>query len=168
MDAPACNLKKQGFTPGDCLVQSDGQRRLACQVTLKSENGKLSRKITSIHLFRPENYLSIHQFGCNFACRKYHSWHFSKVADGSWYTAEDILKHVVDYQEKVSWIEPRDKVTSFHAHNTCHCCGQCVLKGEPSAVCPGIFHPKAIVRSPQEFGPVHNSRGDRQNDCIHQ
>jgi pyruvate-formate lyase-activating enzyme len=159
MDAPACNLKKQGFTPGDCLVKSDGKRRLACQATLKTENKKLSRKITSIHLSRPENYLSIYQSGCNFACRKCHSWSFSKVADGSWYTAEDILKYALEYQEKVSWIEPRDKATSYHAHNTCRCCGHCVLNGKPSAVCPGVLDPEAIVISPQGFGPVRNIVG---------
>ncbi len=159
MDAPVCNLKKQGFTPGDCFVKSGGNRRLACQVTLKSENEKLSRKIISIHLSRPENYLSIYQSGCNFACRKCHSWRFSKVADGSWYTAEDILKYAVEYQEEVSWCEPRDKATSYHAHNTCRCCGHCVLKGKRSAVCPGILDPEAIVTSPQGFGPVRNIVG---------
>lgn len=159
MDAPVCNLKKQGFTQGSCLVETDGKRRLACQATLKFENGILSRRIVSIHLSRPENYLSIYQSGCNFSCRKCHSWSFSKVAEGAWYTPEDILTYAKNYQKQVTWIEPRDRATSYHAHSTCRCCGHCVLKGNRSALCPGILDPDAIFLSPQGFGPARNIVG---------
>ena len=159
MDASICNLKKQGLTPGNCLVRTDGKRQLACQATLKSENGIVSHKITSIHLSRPENYLSIYQSGCNFACRKCHSWTFSKVADGTWYTPDDILKFAMNYQKQVSWIEPREMATSYHAHSTCRCCGHCILKGKRSGLCPGILNPEAIVISPQGFGPARNIVG---------
>jgi hypothetical protein len=40
-----------------------GKPVLACQATLKYENNNLHRLITSIHLSRFENYLSIYQFG---------------------------------------------------------------------------------------------------------
>jgi uncharacterized Fe-S radical SAM superfamily protein PflX len=91
---PECHLKKQGFSAGSCAVKVDGKQQLACQATLKSSNGEIVRLITSIHLSRPENYLSIYQSGCNFSCRKCHSWYFSKVKDGTWYSPGDILKAV--------------------------------------------------------------------------
>lgn len=56
-------------------------------------------------------------------------------------------------------VAPPSHATSYHAHNTCRCCGHCVLKGKPSAVCPGVLDPKAIVISPQGFGPVRNIIG---------
>ena len=82
METSICRLKEQGFSAGSCAVEADGKRRLACQATLKYENGNSYRLITSIHLSRPENYLSIYQAGCNFSCRKCHSWTFSKIKDG--------------------------------------------------------------------------------------
>lgn len=97
METPKCRLKKQGLAPESCLVKVDGKNQPACQATLKYENGDIYRLITSVHLSRPENYLSIYQSGCNFSCRKCHSWHFSKVQDGYWYTPEDILKKSMEY-----------------------------------------------------------------------
>ena len=75
MKPPKCRLKKQGFPPGSCLVEAGGKRRLACRATLKRDSGGPRRLITSVHLSRPENYLSITQSGCNFSCRKCHSWY---------------------------------------------------------------------------------------------
>ena len=92
METSKCQLTKQGFLPGSCLVKVDDRRRPACHVTLKDEKENISRLVTSVHLSRPENYLSIYQSGCNFSCRKCHSWYFSKVQDGAWYTPKDILK----------------------------------------------------------------------------
>ncbi|MBW2199373.1 MAG: radical SAM protein [Deltaproteobacteria bacterium] len=101
MKPSKCQLKKQGLAPGSCLVKVDGKRQPACQATLKYKKGEPYRLITSVHLSRPENYLSIYQSGCNFSCRKCHSWYFSKVQDGSWYTPEDILKKSMEYEKLV-------------------------------------------------------------------
>ena len=156
MEPFACKLKKQGLSPGSCRVDVNGKPALACQATLKVEKKEIYRLITSVHLSRPENYLSIYQSGCNFSCRKCHSWYFSKQKDGNWYRPRDILKKAVDYEKNVTLIEPREKATAWHAHDTCRCCGSCVLYGEQSNSCPGVLNPEAITLSPQGFGPVRN------------
>jgi pyruvate-formate lyase-activating enzyme len=153
---PECQLKKQGFTAGSCAVEADGKRRLACQATLKSINGDIYRLITSVHLSRPENYLSVYQSGCNFSCRKCHSWYFSKVKDGTWYSPEDILDAALKYEKTVTQLEPRSRATAWHAHDTCRCCGSCMTLQKPSAFCPGVLEPEQIVLSPQGFGPARN------------
>ena len=151
-----CNLKKQGFIPGSCRVQVDTRSVPACQATLKYENKNIHRMITSIHLSRPENYLSIYQSGCNFSCRKCHSWHFSKIREGKWYTPRDILNEAIAYQHRVSLVEPKEKTTAWHAHDSCRCCGSCVLRGNRSSLCPGVLQPEAILLSRQGFGPARN------------
>ena len=156
METPKCNLKEQGFSAGDCAVDTNGKRTLACRATLKFEQNQIQRLITSVHLSRPENYLSIYQSGCNFACKKCHSWHFSKVADGSWYTPRQILKEALTYEKTVTLMEPREKATAWHAHDSCRCCGSCVVYGKKAAACPGILEPEKIVLSPQGFGPARN------------
>ena len=59
METSTCQLKKQGFLPGSCLVKVDGKHQPACEATLKYEKGNIQRLITSVHLSRPENNLSI-------------------------------------------------------------------------------------------------------------
>ncbi len=152
----SCRLKEQGLAPGSCRVKVDGRYGLACRATLRAEKGTWSRLITSVHLSRPENYLSIYQSGCNFSCRKCHSWYFSKVKDGSWYTPADILKKAIEYEKAVTLWEPRDKATAWHAHDTCRCCGSCVIHKTRPVGCPGILDTESIVLSPQGFGPVRN------------
>lgn len=156
MKPSKCRLKKQGRSPGSCLVKVDGKRQPACQATLKYENGEPYRLITSIHLSRPENYLSIYQSGCNFSCRKCHSWYFSKVQEGSWYKPADILIKSMEYEKLVNLKEPREKATAWHAQETCRCRGSCVTRGWRSSTCPGILDPEAILLSPQGFGPARN------------
>ncbi|MBW2237776.1 MAG: radical SAM protein [Deltaproteobacteria bacterium] len=156
MQSHICRITGQEFSAGSCLVEVDEKRAPACQVTLKYENEQLHRLVTSIHLSRPENYLSIYQSGCNFSCRKCHSWYFSKVKNGTWYTPEDILKDAIDYEKSVTLAEPREKSTAWHAHDTCRCCGSCLLYGRRSDACPGILSPESIVLGPQGFGPVRN------------
>ena len=151
-----CRLKEQGLRPGSCRVKIDGKHALACKATLKRENGKWYRLITSVHLSRPENYLSIYQSGCNFSCKKCHSWYFSKVKDGSWYSPQDILKQSLAYEKIVNLWEPREKATSWHAHDSCKCCGSCVLQGKRSESCPGVLGPEYILLSPQGLGPARN------------
>jgi pyruvate-formate lyase-activating enzyme len=151
-----CGLKDQGFKAGSCGVEVDGGQQLACRATLKSINGEIYRLITSVHLSRPENYLSIYQSGCNFSCRKCHSWYFSKVKDGTWYSAEDILDAALKYEKTVTQFEPRSRATAWHAHDACRCCGSCVTRQKPAAFCPGVLAPEQIVLSPQGFGPARN------------
>jgi len=156
MQPSKCKLKEQGFTAGSCTVEADGKRRLACQATLKQIDNEIYRLITSVHLSRPENYLSIYQSGCNFSCRKCHSWYFSKIADGTWYSAEDILDDALAYEKTVTQFEPRSRATAWHAHDACRCCGSCVTRQKPAAFCPGVLEPDQIVLSPQGFGPARN------------
>ena len=156
METAKCQLKQQGLLPGSCLVKAEGKRRLACQATLKYEKGDIYRLITSVHLSRPENYLSIYQSGCNFSCRKCHSWYFSKIGDGSWFTPDDILKASMEYEKMVNLVEPRERATAWHAQETCRCCGSCVTRGWRSSNCPGTLDTEAILFSPQGFGPVRN------------
>jgi len=151
-----CKLNQQGLKPGSCRVKIDGKHALACQATLKREVGRWYRLITSILLSRPENYLSIYQSGCNFSCRKCHSWYFSKVKDGSWYSPGDILKQAMAYEKNVTLWEPREKATSWHAHDSCKCCGSCVLQGERPDSCPNVLSPESILLSPQGLGPARN------------
>jgi pyruvate-formate lyase-activating enzyme len=128
-------------------------------VTLREEGRRISRLIESIHLSRPENYLSIYQSGCNLSCRKCHSWYFSKVARGTWYSPAEVAMLCVDYDKKVTLREPRERATSWHAHDSCRCCGACVISGKKPSRCPQILSPKDIVLSPQGFGPARNIVG---------
>ena len=149
METSKCQLIKQGRAPGSCLVKVDGKRRPACQATLKYEKEELCRLIISVHLSRPENYYSIYQSGCNFSCRKCHSWYFSKVWNGSWYTPEDILKKSMQYEKLVNLEEPRERATAWHAQETCRCCGTCVTYGWRSSTCPDILDREAILLVPR-------------------
>lgn len=151
-----CRMKEQGYEPGSCLVRVNEKRMHACRVTLKEEKGTRYRMITSIHLSRPENYLSIYQSGCNFSCRKCHSWYFSKVKDGNWHSPSDVLKEAVIYDRTITLKEPREKATAWHAHDTCRCCGSCVVYGKRSSLCPGELSIEQIRYSPQGFGPARN------------
>ncbi|MBW2409947.1 MAG: radical SAM protein [Deltaproteobacteria bacterium] len=156
MNTLECNLIKQGFSTGSCRVEADGKRGMACQKTLKYEHNRVQRLITSIHLSRPENYLSVYQSGCNFTCKKCHSWQFSKMADGEWYTPRDILAKALDYEKNVTLKEPREKATAWHAHDSCRCCGSCVMYTQKSAACPDVLDSEQIALSPQGFGPARN------------
>jgi pyruvate-formate lyase-activating enzyme len=156
MKTDKCRLKQQGYSAGSCLVETEGKRRLACQATLSYEKDEVRRLITSVHLSRPENYLSVYQSGCNFSCRKCHSWYFSKAADGSWYSPRNILEEALAYDKLVTLREPRSMATAWHAHDSCRCCGSCVMQGRPSSQCPGVLDPQSIVLSPQGFGPARN------------
>ncbi|MFC1850799.1 radical SAM protein [candidate division CSSED10-310 bacterium] len=151
-----CSLQAQGFVQGSCLVKTETEPERACQVTLKRQQNSWARLITSIHLSRPENYLSIYQSGCNLSCRKCHSWHFSKIKEGKFYTPQEILKEAISYEKFVTLVEPREKATAWHAFDTCKCCGSCVLNHKKSAMCPGKIEAKAILYSPQGLGPARN------------
>jgi len=151
-----CNLIKQGYPQGSCFVDTEKGKSLACEATLKqTDNGPL-RLISAVHLSRPENYLSIYQSGCNFSCRKCHSWTFAKVAKGDWWSPADVLKACKEYEKGVTLWEPRSKATAFHAQDSCRCCGACVMQGKRSPLCPRMIEKSEILLSPQGWGPARN------------
>jgi len=151
-----CELVRQGYKRGSCLVADGGRSIPACQATLSYRGGEIYRRIKSIHLSRPENYLSIYQSGCNFSCLKCHSWYFSKIAEGDWMSPGDILRACVEYEKTVTLREPRERATAWHAHDTCRCCGLCVTRGVRSSLCPARLSPRQILLSPQGWGPARN------------
>lgn len=134
----------------------EGGKSLACEATLKESDSGLLRLISAAHLSRPENYLSIYQSGCNFSCRKCHSWTFTKKAKGEWWSTADVLKACKEYEREVTIREPRKRATAFHAHESCRCCGACVMHGKRSPLCPRVIQKKDIVLSPQGWGPARN------------
>lgn len=154
-----CNLERQGKVRASCRVQGTLAEGTACQTTLRRRGDELQRLIRSAHLSRPENYFSIYQSGCNFSCRKCHSWEFSQFADGEWMSPEDIAATCREYERHVTLVEPRERCTAWHAHLSCRCCGACVLRGERPEQCPGILSPEQVLLSPQGYGPARNIIG---------
>lgn len=151
-----CNLIKQGYPQGSCLVDVGGEKFLACEATIKQSEGGPLRLISAVHLSRPENYLSIYQSGCNFSCKKCHSWNFTKIAKGEWWSPADILRACKEYEKEVTIQEPRRRATAFHAHDSCCCCGSCVMYGKRSPHCPKVIQKKDIILSSQGWGPARN------------
>lgn len=131
-------------------------KALACEATLRASERGWLRLISAAHLSRPENYLSIYQSGCNFSCRKCHSWTFTKKANGEWWSPEDVLKACKEYERGVTVREPRERATAFHAQESCRCCGACVMYGKRSSLCPRVIQKMDIVLSPQGWGPARN------------
>lgn len=155
-----CRLIEQGFKPGNCLTFHDGRWRKACEVTLKWNNDTPYRLIHSYAHKAPEQYLSIYQSGCNWSCKKCHSWRFSKHASGDWMKPEDIVGISIDYVKR-NWgnlyREPRNRVTSWHAHKLCHSCGSCITKGIRSRYCPGKLRLDQItLLDDLTWGPARN------------
>jgi pyruvate-formate lyase-activating enzyme len=134
----------------------DGQIRPACEATLRTEAGRPQRLIKSLLLSRPEHYLSIYQSGCNFSCQKCHSAEFAKQATGRWMTPDEVARAARLYESHVTVREPRDRATSWHAHDLCRGCGACLIHGERHPRCPGALRPDQLVLSPQGFGPARN------------
>jgi len=151
-----CNLIKQGYPQGSCFTEVEGKKVVACEATLKQTDTAPLRLISSVHLSRPENYLSIYQSGCSFSCRKCHSWTFTKIAHGDWWSPAEVLRACKEYEKGVTLREPRERATAFHAHDSCRCCGSCVMYGKRSSLCPKIIQKKEIVLSPQGWGPARN------------
>jgi len=151
-----CNLIKQGYPQGSCFTEAEGGKLHACEATLRhTDNGSL-RLISAVHLSRPENYLSVYQSGCTFSCRKCHSWSFTKIAKGDWWSPADVLKACKEYEREVTVREPRNRATAFHARDACRCCGACVMQGKRSSLCPKAIQKKEIILSPQGWGPARN------------
>ncbi len=156
----ACRLTEEGFASGSCMVCSEGGRiDRACTVTLRWEGNVPLRLIKSAHLSRPEHYFSIYQSGCNFTCRKCHSWYFTQYASGQWMSPKDIGVLARDYAKEITYWEPRERATSFHAHDLCLSCGLCVTEKSRSPYCPGVLEPDQVILSPQGWGPARNIVG---------
>ena len=156
----ACRLREEGFASGSCMVGSEGGRiDRACTVTLRWEGNVPLRLIKSAHLSRPEHYFSIYQSGCNFTCRKCHSWYFTQYASGQWMSPKDIGALARNYAKAITYWEPRERATSFHAHDLCLSCGLCVTEKNRSPYCPGVLEPDQVVLSPQGWGPARNIVG---------
>ncbi len=171
-----CELLRQGYRPGKCLVYGENERGSACEITLRIEKGTPFRLIKSAHLSRPEHYLSVYQSGCNLECLKCHSWEFSQHATGEWLSPDDILRLAEEYATSITCYEPRERATSYHALDLCRGCGICIqpnlsdllisregrdgyqLKssGKRGRLCPERLDPQQIVLSPQGFGPARN------------
>ena len=175
MSQSECALVEQGFIPGSCGTLYKGRKEAACRVTLKWKGDTPYRLIKSAHLSRPEHYFSIYQSGCNFSCKKCHSWEFTLRAQGKWMSPRDIARLADQYAEQVTYYEPRERATSFHALDLCRGCGACVelvplqptwtgrpskyslrRTGRRSPLCPGKLEPEQIILSPQGFGPARN------------
>ena len=138
------------------MTEVEGKKVVACEATLKQTDTGPLRLISSVHLSRPENYLSIYQSGCSFSCRKCHSWTFTKIAQGDWWSPAEILKACKEYEKGVTLREPRERATAFHANDSCRCCGSCVMHGKRSFLCPKIIQKEEILLSPQGWGPARN------------
>ncbi len=171
-----CALVNQGFKPGKCLVYGKKEKGNACRITLKYEQGIPRRLITSIILSRPEHYLSIYQSGCNLDCLKCHSWSFSQHAEGQWLSPQEILSRAEEYAAVVTYYEPLERATSFHALDLCRGCGTCIelrtvdifdegvkkgrmrtrSTGKRGPLCPNKLEPRQVILSPQGFGPARN------------
>ncbi len=107
---------------------------------------------------RPEHYFSIYQSGCNLSCKKCHSHEFSQVANGNWFSPENILDMAKNYEMLVTYIEDKERVTSYHGIDLCRCCGRCVTDLRPES-CPNVLDPTQIILSPQGWGPARNIVG---------
>ena len=152
-----CLLTEQGVPRGNCLTHTmDGDRKLACEVTLRIIESQYERLIKSIHLSRPEDYLSVYQSGCNHDCLKCHSSEFSKHVNGEWISIDMLAIMASDYCQSVTVEEPRSRATMWHAEDLCLHCGSCILYGTPSEFCPRKVSRSQIVLSPQGFGPARN------------
>ena len=155
-----CKLREQGFESGSCMVVCEGERTdRACQVSLRWKGNVPFRLIKSAHLSRPEHYFSIYQSGCNFSCKKCHSWYFTRYASGEWMSPKDIGALARDYAKTITYWEPRERATSFHAHDLCLSCGLCVTENVRSPYCPGVLELDQVIPSPQGWGPARNIIG---------
>jgi len=141
---------------GSCITRGKGVLGPACTLTLKKSGETWYRLIKSAHLSRPEHYFSIYQSGCNHSCLKCHSWEFSQIADGNWFSSKQIGLLAKEYEKRVTVWEPRERATMWHATDLCRSCGSCVIYGKRSSLCPGVLDSKQIILSPQGFGPARN------------
>jgi pyruvate-formate lyase-activating enzyme len=73
---------------------------------------------------------------------------------------EDIVRISKDYAKK-NWDnlykEPKNRVTSWHAHELCHSCGTCITQGKRSRYCPQKLRLDQItLLDDLTWGPARN------------
>jgi pyruvate-formate lyase-activating enzyme len=124
--------------------------------TLRLQGQIYQRRISAVHLSRPEHYLSVYQSGCSLDCSKCHSADFSQRATGEWLGANELALLSAEYESRVTVTEPRHRATMYHAEDLCYSCGSCLWHGSRSEQCPGVLDAEQIVLSPQGFGPARN------------
>jgi len=133
---------------------------LACRVTFTWRGDTPYRLIDSYAHKAPECYLSIYQSGCNWSCKKCHSWRFTQYASGEWMSPKDIARLALKYTESNKenmYKEPREHATSWHAYELCRACGSCILTGERSEYCPGKLRLDQItLLDDGTWGPARN------------
>lgn len=152
-----CLLKQQGIPQGSCsTITANGEKKKACEVTLRMKDGQYERVIRSKHLSRPEDYFSVYQSGCNHDCLKCHSSHYSKYVYGQWMSISELAEAAKRYLYYVTVFEPKKRITMWHAEDLCLHCGSCVIKGSKSKNCPDKLSSDQIILSPQGFGPARN------------
>ncbi|MHA2294588.1 MAG: radical SAM protein [Candidatus Hodarchaeales archaeon] len=154
-----CQLRVQGHEKGNCYTHTSSGKKRACDVTLrKNSEGEWERLIKSMHLSRPEDYFSIYQSGCNHDCLKCHSADFSKVFNGQWYSTSQLAAECVEFAKTVTYEEPRERATMWHAGSLCRHCGRCItsVSGERHPFCPRKLDYSQIITSVQGFGPSRN------------
>lgn len=155
-----CRLVEEGFEPGSCMTFCEDSWRTACEVTFSWKNGVPHRLIHSSAHKAPEQYLSIYQSGCNWSCRKCHSWRFTRYASGYWASPKEIARIAGDYvklNRDNLYREPRDHATSWHAHMLCRGCGSCLLLGSRSQFCPGKLDiDQLTMLDDGTWGPARN------------
>jgi pyruvate-formate lyase-activating enzyme len=155
-----CRLVEQGFESGSCLTFHEGEWKRACKVTFRWKNGTPYRLIHSYAHKAPEYYLSIYQSGCNWSCKKCHSWCFTKNASGRWMSPTEISKVAEDYVERNKenlLMEPKDHATSWHAHELCRGCGACITTDRRSKYCPReLTLDQLILLDDLTWGPARN------------
>jgi len=151
-----CLMELQGYGCCGNVVEVDGDYARPCEAGLRIVGGEVYRLIYDAVLSRPEDYLSIYQSCCNHRCLFCHSWYFSQRAVGVWMSPRDVLERVLEYREQVTVWEPRERATSWHAHDLCAHCGACVSGLERPWFCPRKLGPDQVVLSPQGYGPARN------------
>lgn len=151
-----CILEEQGYSSCGNLIKIGNTFKRPCEVGLHLENREVKRLIFDAVLSRPEDYLSIYQSCCNHNCIFCHSWYFSQVPMGSWYSPQDILNEALKYEEIVTVKEARDRSTMWHASDLCAHCGSCIINGEYGPFCPKTLRKDQVLYSPQGYGPARN------------
>lgn len=155
-----CRLVEQGYDQGRCLTFYEGEWKRACKVSLMWKEDTPFRLVHSYAHKAPEQYLSIYQSGCNWSCKKCHSWRFTKHASGSWMSPSDIARIAKEYVEinrENLYLEPRDHATSWHAYKLCHSCGSCISTGRRSKYCPGkLDFDQMTLLDDSTWGPARN------------
>lgn len=151
-----CFLELQGYHSCNHFI-NDGKRIYRpCNSGLWIDKGVIKRLIYDITLSRPEDYLSVYQSCCNHNCLKCHSWYFTQIPRGRWFSPNDLLGEAIRYQEIVTVWESRERATMWHASDLCSHCGSCIIFNRYGEYCPRKLKKAQVLLSPQGYGPARN------------